>query len=383
MIGSDGIPTWTESVPGLIFTSSTLCRDVTNSGLVLYGGTSGDGANIELYGSTATAGSKAYYDAASHNFRSQSAGTEYFSHDGSNFYISTGNLNMAAGSTIATVATIEMNYGRSGDNGALIDFRTDNTYTDYGFRLYRAGGANALTQIIARGTGGIDLGTIDAGNLNFYTTNSLRFYIGAGGHLYGNTSQYIHLGNQSTYYIYWDSGNSSYRTNGSYQAENLMTNQNLYLYNRGANHPPSGSTNWVVLDYHYESGVVNDIVANFNGSLYVISMAAHSDKKYKSSIADLTGVLPLIMQIQPSTYRFKDNRWDRDEIGLIAEDVEALFPTLVKKIHTGVDGEGKDISDRLLDYDRLGVIAIQGIREQQGLIADLQKRLDKLEVSHG
>lgn len=60
----------------LAFSSQTAIISTANTGgTIVYGGTDGNGAHIELYGgSHATAPSHAYYDAAQHNFRGQ-AGT--------------------------------------------------------------------------------------------------------------------------------------------------------------------------------------------------------------------------------------------------------------------------------------------------------------------
>lgn len=53
--------------------SAGVYRNITNSFLTLSGGTNGDGANIELYGSTHAQVGNAFYDATTHTFRNQAA----------------------------------------------------------------------------------------------------------------------------------------------------------------------------------------------------------------------------------------------------------------------------------------------------------------------
>lgn len=64
----------------LTITSSEIHRGATDGSLTVSGGTSGDGAHIELNGSTeATDPNKAFYDASDHDFRSQNGGTTFLS----------------------------------------------------------------------------------------------------------------------------------------------------------------------------------------------------------------------------------------------------------------------------------------------------------------
>ncbi len=61
---------------------------------------------------------------------------------------------------------------------------------------------------------------------------------------------------------------------------------------------------------------------------------------------------------------------DKKKIGFIAQEVEALFPELVKE-NDGYLG---------LTYSGFGVLAIQAIKEQQAVIDSQEERINALEA---
>ena len=83
----------------------------------------------------------------------------------------------------------------------------------------------------------------------------------------------------------------------------------------------------------------------------------NSDVRLKKDIRPMTHQFDNILSLTPSIYRWKDHGdQSRPSIGLIAQEVEVLFPSLV---HTNEDGY------KMVNYDGLGVLAIQAIKEQQ------------------
>lgn len=82
------------------------------------------------------------------------------------------------GSTTETVG-VEIGNGRTGDGASNLDLVGDATYTDFGARLIRNGGANGNTQLIHRGTGVLTLYMQDAGGA-YNLTNSLGTVLVAG-----------------------------------------------------------------------------------------------------------------------------------------------------------------------------------------------------------
>lgn len=365
---SDG----TDVVWSATLKADSLVNAVNTALITLSGGNSTSaGANIELYGGAhSTYANKAYYDASAHTFRSQDAGTALFSHDGSNFYHSTGFV------AISDAVTPDTAY-----KGLLIITRAT-TAAQY-INMIRSG-TSVWSIGMKYGTSDFAIGGGQSTDSNF---TSPAFRINASNEVFLASKLYVN--GSATYYLTYDSGNTRHETNANFLSGGYVyASSDVYLVNelrmyQKTGYPANGGSTWIYGNYYYESGQHNDIFFNFNGSLYIVTMSAHSDKKYKSNIADMGGVLAGIMQLKPSTYHFKDNRWDRDELGLIAEDVEPVFPLLIKKLKMGKDQDGKETYDRLMDYERLSVIAIQGIREQQTIIDDLLTRLDKLENKNG
>jgi len=84
---------------------------------------------------------------------------------------------------------LEVGTGTTTSQSAYIDLVGDTTYTDFGFRIIRnSGGANANTDLVHRGTGGLSLLNLDAAPIVFYTTNAERARIDASGRLLVGTS---------------------------------------------------------------------------------------------------------------------------------------------------------------------------------------------------
>ena len=92
-----------------------------------------------------------------------------------------------------------------------------------------------------------------------------------------------------------------------------------------------------------------------------------SDSRLKKDIKPLTHALDSILQLQAKTYRWKEDTTfaNKADIGLVAQDVEKVFPELVAE-----DGQGyKGIA-----YSKLTAVLIEAMKEQQGQIASLEKK---------
>ena len=98
----------------------------------------------------------------------------------------------------ASTADAELIIGRSGsgNRNAYIDWVGDNTYTDYGFRIIRFGGANANSDFSHRGTGNLRFVNEEAAQFQFLTSASTKVVITSAGNLgIGTTSvsELLHL----------------------------------------------------------------------------------------------------------------------------------------------------------------------------------------------
>lgn len=101
-----------------------------------------------------------------------------------------------------------------------------------------------------------------------------------------------------------------------------------------------------------------------------------SDSRLKKNVAGMTNVLNKVLNLTGVYYDWRTKEYpDRGlpegrQIGLIAQDVEKVFPELVN-----TDGDGY----KALAYDKLTAVLLEAIKEQQAQIETLNARLEALE----
>jgi peptidase G2-like protein/endosialidase-like protein len=128
------------------------------------------------------------------------------------------------------------------------------------------------------------------------------------------------------------------------------------------------------IDFHYGLGVqqdynmriINDAPAwlsIYGGFLRVNGTAYLSDLRMKKNVHPLSASLNKLRSLRGVSYQWKDMRNETEKhIGLIAQDVEMVFPDAVK---TGPDGM------KSIDYTGLIAPVIEAIKEQQRIIDEL------------
>lgn len=94
------------------------------------------------------------------------------------------------GNNNINIGNIRVNTYGTGDRYAFIDLVGDDTYSDFGLRIIRGnGGANAISDIIHRGTGSLRLRSQDAGTIGLFTNNTQRLHVTSAGNVgVGTTS---------------------------------------------------------------------------------------------------------------------------------------------------------------------------------------------------
>jgi hypothetical protein len=112
-----------------------------------------------------------------------------------------------------------------------------------------------------------------------------------------------------------------------------------------------------------------------NGSYY-----ASSDRRLKKQIEPLPPTLQKLMLLQPYSYAMKCNNPNNlQTMGLIAQEVKEVFPSLVhvtQNANTGYENI-KDV--HTLSYSGLAPIIIKALQEQQAQLAHLEERTARLE----
>lgn len=113
-----------------------------------------------------------------------------------------------------------------------------------------------------------------------------------------------------------------------------------------------------------------------NGDAYVSSGSwSGSDARFKEDVEEVDGALEDIQKLRPVTYQFKTEEFkekrfsDRKATGLIAQELEEVFPNMVK-----TDAEGY----KAVNYTELIPVLVSALQEQQEQIQTLQAELSQL-----
>lgn len=93
-----------------------------------------------------------------------------------------------------------------------------------------------------------------------------------------------------------------------------------------------------------------------------------SSIRYKDDIADFQGGLDVVRQLRPVTFRWKDS--GKPDVGLVAEEVDAVEPLLATQANGHVEG---------VKYDHLTVVLINAVKELEQENKALRARIEKLE----
>lgn len=127
--------------------------------------------------------------------------------------------------------------------------------------------------------------------------------------------------------------------------------------------------------------------AEFTGSVFANDFVAPSDRRLKTNIQPLTGVLARLEKLTGVRYQWNqlaresvlsDRKANATEVGLIAQDVEAVFPELVHTWYAqSPDGTSKS-EYKAVDYSRLTAVLVEAVREQQAKIDKLDAAVAQL-----
>ncbi len=82
-----------------------------------------------------------------------------------------------------------------------------------------------------------------------------------------------------------------------------------------------------------------------------------SDVRFKENITTITNALSLVRQLRGVKFKWKNS--SKEDIGLIAQEVESILPEVVYEDSNGYKG---------IAYDKLVAVLIQAIKEQQEII---------------
>lgn len=113
------------------------------------------------------------------------------------------------------------------------------------------------------------------------------------------------------------------------------------------------------------------VVIDGNGQLGTVS----SSRRYKEDIQDMGGASDGLMRLRPVTYRYKQPMADGSkprEFGLIAEEVDEVYPELVARNKNG--------QIETVQYYKLDAMLLNELQKQRRIIKALESRLAALEA---
>jgi hypothetical protein len=177
----------------------------------------------------------------------------------------------------------------------------------------------------------------------------------------------------TSYAVYGSGENSKYCYGGFFRSLTGGTTANYGIYAAAS----GAATNWAG---YFSGNVYRSGTDNFT-----------SDRKLKNEIEPITNALDKLLQLKPSSYVFKTEEFEMmnlpegKQMGLIAQDLEQVFPELVTdmpemKIHDK-DGKTTTIPEfKSVQYISLIPILISGIQEQQEIINEQKKSNEALSV---
>jgi len=148
------------------------------------------------------------------------------------------------------------------------------------------------------------------------------------------------------------------------------SDNNIIFSTGGTNYPPDLTVNLngnIAVNNGVNSGGYKMYV---NGTMYATSYACASDLNLKDNVETLDGksVLESLKNIRGVSFNWKEN--GESDLGVIAQEVESVFPEVVT-----TDTEGM----KSVDYDKLVAPLIEAIKEQQNQIESFEQRLTELE----
>jgi len=163
---------------------------------------------------------------------------------------------------------------------------------------------------------------------------------------------------------------------GSVRIKFLNANVDTNSWSIGTKPLADGNSATAVMNFLYSEGgsptsalkLFGDGNATLSGSL-----TENSDIRLKTNINLLTQVLPKLLLLNGYSYNWKDKSLSNEsQIGLMAQEVESLFPELIRENPDG----------RLaVSYTRFVPLLIEGMKEQQNTIDKQQEMIETLLVN--
>ena len=120
--------------------------------------------------------------------------------------------------------------------------------------------------------------------------------------------------------------------------------------------------------FNGDTTVSNDL--NVKGNVTVGDVSVLSDARLKANIISLGSTLAKLLQIDGKTYTMKKDENKKQKIGVLAQDIEKVFPELVSESN-GV---------KSVNYQGLVPVLINALKEQNDRMKVQQSQIDELKT---
>jgi len=125
--------------------------------------------------------------------------------------------------------------------------------------------------------------------------------------------------------------------------------------------------------------------AYFSGNIYCTGSYLPSDEKLKENIKPMQNAMDRVMKLDVSNYNYKASEFpemnlptDRQN-GFIAENIESVFPELVK---LNPSKKEQPVEFKAINYIGMIPVLTKAIQEQQALLTDKDERINDLQKKH-
>ena len=118
-----------------------------------------------------------------------------------------------------------------------------------------------------------------------------------------------------------------------------------------------------------------------NGDVQAFSTVVASDAKLKKNVVTLEDSLSKILKLRGVSYEWNElsKRDGKKDVGLIAQEVQAIIPELVSEVESKIEEDGHEAETHLaVSYDRLAGHFVEAFKQQQKQIDTLQEKLNAL-----
>jgi hypothetical protein len=207
--------------------------------------------------------------------------------------------------------------------------------------------------------------------MGYYTTASGYYSTAMGGDTTADGDFSTAMGNSTTASDYGSLVIGQYNSSGSTvtsDATSFDTANTAFVIGNGASYG-SRSDAFKVM-FNGDATVGNDLTVS--GDVVI-----NSDMRLKANILSLGSTLYKLLQIDGKTYTMKRDATKKQKIGLLAQDIEKVFPELV------VENKGV----KSVNYQGLVPVLINALKEQDGKMKEQdakmieqEKRLERLEA---